>query len=326
MKRSKGDIRINTDRLSGVMNRQKILGKIYVQALDKLRLQMEATPSQAKPKQVVALFCMKNELEMPEGKSFRSWLVNRYLDRSFTLLEGKESTLKWIERLERETLEAKAVGLKNFYNMSKGSVEKIDWDSVKEAKAFVYAIQNKRTYDVKIGVSEDVDKRIKTLQTGNADILTELFRIPFPTKMKAFDMERALHKKYFVFRKNGEWFSGNLLRNMEERDILFNPTLMSPARQVFLMRIKEERLKIRMSDKKLQSKVMSEARKFAYKWIVRNEEHPTPKSISGISEKVIVREMSAFCSQKGDVPVRGKVKQWLLEKYLDRDFKRFGLN
>lgn len=56
----------------------------------------------------------------------------------------------------------------------------------------------------KIGVSNDVEKRMSTLRTGSGYALTCLAY--YKTKDKPTTVERALHKLFDEFRVLGEWF------------------------------------------------------------------------------------------------------------------------
>ena len=67
---------------------------------------------------------------------------------------------------------------------------------------FIYFINSTENY-YKIGVSSNPKKRIKQLQTGNLDKLTLFyeFKSNYP-----FKLEKALHNKFNLTNKNGEWF------------------------------------------------------------------------------------------------------------------------
>lgn len=66
---------------------------------------------------------------------------------------------------------------------------------------YVYLLKCCDTY--KIGVGKNVEKRIKQLQTGNADIIYEVNKFPsnYPYKI-----EKVLHKRYNINNVEGEWF------------------------------------------------------------------------------------------------------------------------
>lgn len=67
---------------------------------------------------------------------------------------------------------------------------------------FVYLLKNSENI-YKIGVSKDVDKRIKQLQTGYSDdiVLVDKFLSEYP-----FKIETYLHHRYQVENVKGEWF------------------------------------------------------------------------------------------------------------------------
>lgn len=68
----------------------------------------------------------------------------------------------------------------------------------------VYTIESD-TGLTKIGVSNDVWRRLKILQTGNPHKLhvSSAFEV---TAVSAYEMERRLHERLAVYRVVGEWF------------------------------------------------------------------------------------------------------------------------
>ena len=79
--------------------------------------------------------------------------------------------------------------------------------NMKVGKCFVYFITCEDA--IKIGVANDVDKRLKQLKTGNLNKMNILKTIPFNTREDAFAEEKRLHKKYEFCRLGGEWFDKN---------------------------------------------------------------------------------------------------------------------
>lgn len=59
---------------------------------------------------------------------------------------------------------------------------------------------------VKIGVSEDIAKRIDAMQTGSPHALVEIARLPFDTRTAAYEYESHLHRELKRFHYRGEWF------------------------------------------------------------------------------------------------------------------------
>lgn len=75
-------------------------------------------------------------------------------------------------------------------------------------KDYIYIIGNEKGY-IKVGVSKHPEKRIKQLQTGNAQKLTLLFTEEFECSRKhLLHIENAIHKQLKQMAKHceGEWF------------------------------------------------------------------------------------------------------------------------
>jgi predicted GIY-YIG superfamily endonuclease len=68
---------------------------------------------------------------------------------------------------------------------------------------YVYLISDNNNYTYKIGISNNPEKRVKTLQTGNDNKLKIVHKI-LCENFK--DVELALHNKSQFLRVNGEWF------------------------------------------------------------------------------------------------------------------------
>lgn len=75
---------------------------------------------------------------------------------------------------------------------------------------YVYLLRIPETGVYKIGVSIDVEKRIKQLQTGNTEEITLVnkFYSNYPYKI-----ESNLHRRYGVQAIKGEWFY------LEQKDV-----------------------------------------------------------------------------------------------------------
>ena len=78
-----------------------------------------------------------------------------------------------------------------------------------QRKQLLYFVQKGGAGPIKIGVSSDVDGRIRQLSTGSDERIRLLAAIEQTEEVN----ERALHAKFAGFRKNGEWFEpcGELL-------------------------------------------------------------------------------------------------------------------
>ncbi|MFG0217269.1 GIY-YIG nuclease family protein [Brevibacillus porteri] len=67
--------------------------------------------------------------------------------------------------------------------------------------SYVYFIQEQNNGPIKIGIADNVNKRLKELQTGNSD---ELSILHWTTGGRA--LESFLHEKFSEIKKLGEWF------------------------------------------------------------------------------------------------------------------------
>lgn len=70
---------------------------------------------------------------------------------------------------------------------------------------YIYVIGND-TNRQKIGISRDVEKRLKTLQTGNPDKLKIHYKIECPYE-KTRKLEKKIHTELNYKKLKGEWFN-----------------------------------------------------------------------------------------------------------------------
>lgn len=68
---------------------------------------------------------------------------------------------------------------------------------------YIYLIQSLENSHYKIGISNNPQRRIKELQTGNSSELrlVEVYQSEYAEKI-----ERALQRRYSYLNKEGEWF------------------------------------------------------------------------------------------------------------------------
>lgn len=91
-------------------------------------------------------------------------------------------------------------------------------------KKYVYLISDSNTYNYKIGISKNPEKRIKSLQTGNDNKLKIIHKVLCENYMK---VEKALHNKYSFLKINGEWFE------LTEEDVKIFPEICSKIDENF---------------------------------------------------------------------------------------------
>lgn len=73
---------------------------------------------------------------------------------------------------------------------------------------------------IKIGVADNVEKRLDNMQTGNPRELVILYKIPMNSRSHAFMVENRIHKKLSKHRIRGEWFIGRALNKIKVKEIL----------------------------------------------------------------------------------------------------------
>lgn len=69
---------------------------------------------------------------------------------------------------------------------------------------FVYLIRSSENSYYKIGTTKNIQRRIKELQTGNAD---KIYLIDHYESDNAFKIEKALHNFFCYTNKFNEWFT-----------------------------------------------------------------------------------------------------------------------
>lgn len=78
--------------------------------------------------------------------------------------------------------------------------------TAKAGSSFVYAVGDGHG-NVKIGVAEDVQKRIRQLQTGNPNRLYLVAFLRLSSRYDADRVEKEAHSSYSQDRVSGEWFA-----------------------------------------------------------------------------------------------------------------------
>lgn len=71
-------------------------------------------------------------------------------------------------------------------------------------RCFVYMVRADKW--LKIGVSHNVERRLKTMQTGCPHKLKLIQRFPLNSKSEAFALESLLHNHLKDCNRRGEWF------------------------------------------------------------------------------------------------------------------------
>ena len=104
----------------------------------------------------------------------------------------------------------------------KDTIEQYEKDYPEKARneeCFVYFITDGNY--LKIGVSKDVERRIKQLQTAHGNKLKLIRKVKCQTRDSAFKSEKWLHDMFSLYQtdndnKSSEWFEIAVLRNVME--------------------------------------------------------------------------------------------------------------
>ena len=78
---------------------------------------------------------------------------------------------------------------------------------------YVYFIRAGNNGPIKIGMADNVEKRMDSLQIGNHLKLQIVTKIKFGSRPEAFDRECQFHKMFSHKRIRGEWFEGDIRIN-----------------------------------------------------------------------------------------------------------------
>lgn len=91
---------------------------------------------------------------------------------------------------------------------------------------FVYLIQDVYNNTYKIGVTKNLEKRMRNLQTGNTCELrlVDSFKTEYP-----YRLESMLHRSLEQYREKNEWFSLpiDIVYDFREKCIQFNKIILS---------------------------------------------------------------------------------------------------
>jgi len=117
----------------------------------------------------------------------------------------------------RKAQEFKIDFINSFFAMRDAYVKRFQAEAVRSVlpecfakRQFVYIIGNGDNDYIKVGVSKDVEKRLKQLQTGSWSKLSVLYKSMVCSN--AFDIERLIHCSFEDKGVNGEWYDVHLDR------------------------------------------------------------------------------------------------------------------
>ena len=80
---------------------------------------------------------------------------------------------------------------------------------------YVYFISDEHER-VKIGITNNVNERLRYLQNGNADLLKISKVIAVPNREAAFSLERDMQELFWRARLRGEWYDARMVEKTME--------------------------------------------------------------------------------------------------------------
>lgn len=86
---------------------------------------------------------------------------------------------------------------------------------------YIYVIECKKSdhSDYKIGVTNDLSKRIKNIRTGNPNKVDYVF---YQQNKNAYKLEKWLHSQFSEKRLEGEWFGNITLKDIRMKILEYN--------------------------------------------------------------------------------------------------------
>jgi predicted GIY-YIG superfamily endonuclease len=70
-------------------------------------------------------------------------------------------------------------------------------------KNYIYILQQENSNIIKIGVTNNIKKRLQSIQTGNPNKVSVYH---YEERNNAYTVEAFLKKKFISYKKEGEWY------------------------------------------------------------------------------------------------------------------------
>ena len=70
-------------------------------------------------------------------------------------------------------------------------------------KNYIYILKQEDSNIIKIGVTNNINKRLKSVQTGNPSKISVYY---YEERNNAYKIEAYLKKKFVKYKKEGEWY------------------------------------------------------------------------------------------------------------------------
>lgn len=70
-------------------------------------------------------------------------------------------------------------------------------------KNYIYILKQENSNIIKIGVTNDIKKRLKSVQTGNPNKIRVYH---YEERNNAYEIEAFLKRKFVEYKREGEWY------------------------------------------------------------------------------------------------------------------------
>lgn len=88
---------------------------------------------------------------------------------------------------------------------------------MKSDKLYIISSKSGEKTVLKIGITNDLDKRLKSIQTGNPEKISLVHQEEIPSYINIIEFERWLHSVFGNKRKTGEWFSDLSIKEVRKK-------------------------------------------------------------------------------------------------------------
>jgi hypothetical protein len=124
---------------------------------------------------------------------------------SIDMLACKDSVIATM-RLHEDGYKKDIKKLKNKIKTLDTKVKMLNYWNASKYHVYIVATESEKAF--KIGVTNNIKKRMSTISTNTPYKLLFVVYLYVPSKKCAFVLEKHLHEQFAEYRTNGEWFMG----------------------------------------------------------------------------------------------------------------------
>lgn len=86
---------------------------------------------------------------------------------------------------------------------------------------YILSIKTGSEKELKIGITNDLNKRLKSLQTGNSEKIHVEHTEEIDKNINIRKMENWIHSTFDKYRKQGEWFKGIEVKKVRKMILMY---------------------------------------------------------------------------------------------------------